>query len=107
MSTGKLFTCIIPDKPGTLEQRLKVRDQHISNAKDLNSKGLLVAGGGYADKHPDEGESFNFKGSIITFRAASQEDVQKLLDTDIYTTTGVWDLPNAKIYPAIEAIRKD
>lgn len=105
MSTGKLFTCIIPDKPNSLHLRLKVRDQHLANARALNAQGILVAGGGFADEHPADGEPFDFKGSIITFRLPTKADVQKLLDTDVYTETGVWDLPKAKIYPVSEILK--
>lgn len=97
---AKLFTCIIPDFPNVLSKRLAVREQHIANAKALNAKGIVVAGGGYADEHPSkEGQAFDFKGSIITFKAETLEEVKNILQNDIYTKNGVWDLENVKIYP--------
>lgn len=95
---SKLFTCIIPDLPGALSKRLAVREQHIANAKALNSEGIVVSGGGYADNHPEEGQPFDFKGSIITFKAESIDQVKSILESDIYNKNGVWDLKNVKIY---------
>lgn len=95
----KVFVCIIPDKPGTIEKRLEVRGEHIANAKILSSQGKLISGGGYADKHNEEGEPFEFKGSIITYKVPSRKELDEILTNDIYNRAGVWDLEKITVYP--------
>jgi uncharacterized protein YciI len=87
----------VRDKPGTYEQRMKVRDQHLANARGQFEKGVLCAGGGVADDFAPEGEKPQLKGSALAVLAESREDVIKYLKSDIYYTSGVWDVDNAII----------
>lgn len=51
------------------------------------------------EAHPAEGEIPSFKGSMMLAVAESEAAVRELLEKDIYTTSGVWDLANAQIIP--------
>lgn len=49
--------------------------------------------------HPAEGETPSFKGSMMLAQAESEAEVRKILENDIYTRSGVWDMENAQIIP--------
>lgn len=49
------------------------------------------------ESHPAEGETPSFKGSMMLAVAENETAVRELLEKDIYTTSGVWDLENAQI----------
>lgn len=51
------------------------------------------------DAHPADGETPSFNGSMLVAAGESAEQVKEMLARDIYTTSGVWDLENAKIVP--------
>lgn len=47
-----------------------------------------------------------FHGSTIVMVAESREECKEILSKDIYTTSGVWDIDNAQIWPVSIAIEK-
>ncbi|KAJ5143999.1 uncharacterized protein N7515_002786 [Penicillium bovifimosum] len=102
----KEFLCILPDFPGAQAKRLEVRPQHLENVKPLVASGHIVAGGAMFDSHPAEGETPSFKGSMMLAVAESEAEVRELLEKDIYSTSGVWDLGNAQIIPYKSAVRQ-
>jgi hypothetical protein len=51
--------------------------------------GLL---GGLLEEPPKEGEPLKLNGSAIMTYASSREEVLEQLKSDIYSTSGVWDL---------------
>ena len=46
-----------------------------------------------------EGEGPKFKGSIMLAQCDTKEEVLKVVEEDIYTKSGVWDLEKMQIYP--------
>jgi hypothetical protein len=48
--------------------------------------------GGILEEPHKEGEAPKLKGSAFTTYAASREEVLEILEADIYTKSGVWDL---------------
>ncbi|PWY63432.1 hypothetical protein BO83DRAFT_441318 [Aspergillus eucalypticola CBS 122712] len=99
------FLCILPDKPGMMAKRLEVRPQHLEGVKPLVEAGSVVAGGAMLDKHPAEGESLSFQGSMMMVLAETKEEAEALLRNDIYTKSGVWDMDKAQIIPFKSAVR--
>ncbi|EYE97888.1 uncharacterized protein EURHEDRAFT_449119, partial [Aspergillus ruber CBS 135680] len=97
----KEFLCICPDKPGVIDKRLEVRGNHLEGATKLVSEGSLVLGVGamFNDSHPKEGETPSFKGSAMMLLAENEEEARKLLENDVYTRNGVWDIENVQIIP--------
>ncbi|KAK9473829.1 uncharacterized protein V1510DRAFT_402115 [Dipodascopsis tothii] len=100
------YVVIIPDLPGTVEKRVSVRTEHLANVKSLESRGIMTMGGAYlddpiaSDKNPP-----TFKGSVMTFKAESKEELIAILKEDVYTTAGVWDWDNAQVYDFACAVR--
>lgn len=97
-SSLREYVVIVKDFPGTLDQRLKVRAQHMDGAKADNQMSLMPTGGGIADEFPNEGEQFQFVGSMLLMKAENKDKVVERLKKDIYATSGVWDVDNAQIY---------
>ncbi|KAJ5081968.1 hypothetical protein N7532_011011 [Penicillium argentinense] len=102
MSTApkKEFLCILPDKPGALAKRLEVRPSHLEGVKPL------VASGRHARRPPRRRRNPSFKGSMMLAQAENEAEVRKILENDIYTRSGVWDLENAQIIPFKSAVRE-
>ncbi|PWY86228.1 YCII-related domain protein [Aspergillus heteromorphus CBS 117.55] len=105
MSAKNEFLCILPDKPGVQAKRVEVRSQHLEGVKPLVEAGTLVAGGAMLNSHPKEGESLSFQGSMLIVVAESKEEAEKVIQNDIYTKSGVWDLEKAQIIPFKSAVR--
>ncbi|EPS31187.1 hypothetical protein PDE_06142 [Penicillium oxalicum 114-2] len=103
----KEFLCFLPDFPGAQAKRLEVRPAHLEGVKPLVASGEIVAGGAMLESHPAEGEVPNFKGSMMLAVAESEAEVRALLEKDIYSRSGVWDLANAQIIPFKSAVRKE
>lgn len=53
----------------------------------------------FNDRHPVEGETPAFKGSMAIYQAESIEEVRNLLSQDVYAKEGVWDLDATTIVP--------
>ncbi|KAJ5570501.1 uncharacterized protein N7459_009931 [Penicillium hispanicum] len=102
----KEFLCILPDKPGAQAKRLEVRPSHLEGVKPLVAAGSVVAGGAMLESHPAEGETPSFKGSMMLVVAETEAAALKILENDIYSRTGVWDLENAQIIPFKSAVRE-
>ena len=55
--------------------------------------------GAIFEKHPQEGEDSKFLGSVVVYTGENVEEVQKMINNDIYATSGVWNLEEVRIYP--------
>lgn len=51
------------------------------------------------NEHPKEGETPSFKGSALMVVAEDEQQVRRLLEEDVYSKNGVWDLENTQIIP--------
>ncbi|KAH8658974.1 hypothetical protein BGZ61DRAFT_370751 [Ilyonectria robusta] len=110
ISTGgqnKEFLCIMPDRPNVLEIRKKVKAAHYEGIKPLIASGKLAAGvGAIFEKHPVEGQSALFKGSVVVYTGKDIAEVRKIIENDIYATSGVWDLEKTQVIPYVPAVRQ-
>ncbi|XEV01260.1 hypothetical protein FSHL1_006547 [Fusarium sambucinum] len=95
----KEFICFLPDNPNVLELRSKVKEKHYEGVKPLIASGKLVAGGPMFNHHPVEGGPAPFKGSVVIYTGETTQDVRKLIENDIYATSGVWNLEQVQIIP--------
>ncbi|KAI5858194.1 hypothetical protein GGS23DRAFT_336038 [Durotheca rogersii] len=96
---------IIPDKPGTQQKRIEVRQQHFEGLKTFVESGQYKTGGALLNSKPetDDPTKFDWYGSTVVIVAESKEEVQAIISKDIYAATGVWDIE--KIWPAKFAFR--
>ncbi|KAJ9619588.1 hypothetical protein H2203_008368 [Taxawa tesnikishii (nom. ined.)] len=86
------FIVILPDNKGVLEQRMKVRPDHLSNIKTEVENGFWIFGGASMDEVPKEGEGPKINGSVMLALAESKEEVLEKIKQDVYATNGIWDM---------------
>ncbi|KAI1494968.1 hypothetical protein F5X96DRAFT_665171 [Biscogniauxia mediterranea] len=97
---------VVPDKPGTQQKRLEINSppeyeyrKHFEGLTSLVESGTIKTGGAILNDKPesDDPSKFDWYGSTLVVVASSKEEVKQLLANDIYGTSGVWDVENAKI----------
>lgn len=99
-----LYAIIGEDRPGTLDQRLAARPDHLARLQALQAEGRLVlAGPCPAIDSPDPGPA-GFSGSVIVAEFASLDAAQAWADADPYVAAGVYAKvavkPFKKVLPA-------
>ncbi len=100
-----MFYAIIgEDRPGTLDQRMAARPDHVARLQALQAEGrLLLAGPCPAIDSPDPGPA-GFSGSIIIAEFVSLEAASAWADADPYVAAGVYEKvtvkPFKKVLPA-------
>lgn len=99
-----LYVIIGEDTPGTLEQRLAARPEHVARLQALQAEGrLILAGPCPAIDSPDPGPA-GFSGSVIVAEFASLEAAQTWANADPYVAAGVYAKvtikPFKKVLPA-------
>ncbi|KAL9108645.1 MAG: hypothetical protein Q9227_006591 [Pyrenula ochraceoflavens] len=99
------WLCIIPDTPSSLAKRLEVRNQHLKNITPHVDAKIVTLGGAMLAEQPKEGEQAKMEGSVMLVRANTREEVVERLKTDVYTTSGVWDMEKTQIIPFRTALR--
>jgi len=86
--------------------QLACLSQHLANAKVLAESGVLKMGGGLLDELPGPEGPPKMCGSAFIVVAETRDEVVRLLETDVYVTSGVWDLEKAQIWPMLTAFRQ-
>ena len=99
-----LYVIIGEDTPGTLEQRLAARPEHVARLQALQAEGrLILAGPCPAIDSPDPGPA-GFSGSVIVAEFASLSEAQTWANADPYVAAGVYAKvtikPFKKVLPA-------
>ncbi|KAH9995508.1 hypothetical protein BJV77DRAFT_990680, partial [Russula vinacea] len=106
--TKRLFAVYAPDctDPGALDRRYSVREEHLKNMVRLHGSGIVKFGGALlAPELTDENDRNKITGSLAFYEAESIEEVRKVVESDIYYTSGVWDKENISISPFVPASR--
>jgi uncharacterized protein YciI len=86
-----LYAFICTDRPGTLEQRLSARPDHLQRLQQLRDQGrLLLAGPHPAADTEDPGEA-GFTGSLVVAEFASLDAARQWADADPYLVAGVYE----------------
>lgn len=73
------------DRPGALETRMRVREEHLKGLQALYDAGRLVVAG------PIRDASERPKGSVVIFEAESIEAARMLMAKDPYVREGVFE----------------
>lgn len=106
MSTSnKEWLAIIPDKPDSLQKRLAARPLHLEKVQPRVKVGQVVLGGATLDEQPTVDGTPAMNGSVMIFKADTEEEVRTLIENDEYTKNDVWDIEKMKIMPFRSAIR--
>jgi uncharacterized protein YciI len=97
------FFVYAPDKleEGTFEKRLAVREQHLTVARQNISEKVIRFGGALMTPESLQSEQKKLIGSTMVFSAPNIDVVRKLIESDIYYTTGVWDPERIVITPML------
>ncbi|MEH6576467.1 MAG: YciI family protein [Amphritea sp.] len=95
------YAIISEDKPGTLEQRIAARPDHLARLEALRDEGrLLIAGPHPAIDSEDPGPA-GFTGSLVVAEFDSLEEAQNWADQDPYITQGVYEQVVVKPYKKV------
>ena len=91
-----LYIIMGEDTPGSLDQRLAARPEHLARLQALQAEGrLIIAGPCPAIDSPDPGPA-GFSGSIIIAEFASLPVAQAWADADPYVAAGVYQKVTVK-----------
>jgi len=85
-----LYAMIGYDRPGSLEQRLAVRAEHLSRVRALADEGRIAIAGPFPAVDADEPTAAGFTGSLIVADFASLEEATAWFAEDPYVTKGVF-----------------
>ncbi|SEQ85274.1 hypothetical protein SAMN03080615_02955 [Amphritea atlantica] len=96
-----LYAIISEDHPGTLEQRMSARPDHLARLEALRDAGrLLVAGPHPAIDSEDPGPA-GFTGSLVIAEFESLPQAQSWADQDPYIKAGVYRKVMVKPYKKV------
>ncbi|WP_428033141.1 YciI family protein [Amphritea sp.] len=96
-----LYAIICEDEPGTLEQRMATRPDHLARLEALRDEGrLLVAGPHPAIDSEDPGPA-GFTGSLVIAEFPSLAEAQSWADQDPYKKAGVYRQVMVKPYKKV------
>jgi hypothetical protein len=103
MSPAHKFVVYAPDKTdeATFARRLSVRPTHMLGANELIAKGVIKYAGAMLTPSSVESQTAEQKmiGSMIVYEAQNIDVVKKMVENDIYYTSGVWDPEQLVILP--------
>lgn len=85
-----LYALIGHDREDSLEQRLKVRPEHLSRVRELADQGRLVIAGPFPAIDADEPTAAGFTGSLIVAEFESLDVARHWFEQDPYVTNGVF-----------------
>ncbi|KAJ7669355.1 hypothetical protein DFH06DRAFT_1267429 [Mycena polygramma] len=94
-----------PDKtdPDAFARRLSVRSKHLEVAKQAVNDGSIRIAGALLTPESLLFEDKKMIGSMFIFEAENIETVKKIIESDIYYTSGVWDPERIVILPFVGA----
>jgi uncharacterized protein YciI len=91
-----LYAIISQDKPGSLDDRLRIRPDHLARLETLRDDGKLVLAGPHPAIDSDDPGDAGFTGSLIVAEFESLEAAQAWADADPYIAAGVYEKVTVK-----------
>ncbi|KAJ7054483.1 hypothetical protein C8F01DRAFT_491451 [Mycena amicta] len=104
-ATRHRFFVHAPDKtdPDAFTRRLSVRTKHLEVARKAIDDGRIRVAGALLTPESLNSEDKKMIGSTFIIEADNIEQVQKMIEEDIYYTSGVWDPERIVILPFVAA----
>jgi uncharacterized protein YciI len=81
------FAVWATDRPGALERRMRVREEHRQRLRRAGESGIRVLHGGPTLGAQDQ----HMNGTLLIVQAATLEAVQQFVDGDPYMREGVYE----------------
>jgi hypothetical protein len=69
----------------------------LANLKPNVENGLIAVGGASLDEPLQEGQPAKINGSVLIAEADTVDEVWKAVKSDVYYTSGVWDVEKVRI----------
>ena len=85
------YAFISSDRPGSLEQRLAARPDHLQRLQQLRDEGRLLLAGPHPAVDSEDPGAAGFSGSLVVAEFDSLEEAQQWADADPYVSAGVYD----------------
>lgn len=82
------------DKRRSVSRRIVLTgtcSKHLEAVKPKFESNLVTMGGATLNEPIKEGEAMKINGSAMVVEADSEQEVRKIIESDIYYETGVWD----------------
>jgi uncharacterized protein YciI len=86
-----LYAFMSTDRPGTLQQRLEARPDHLQRLQQLRDEGRLLLAGPHPAVDSDDPGDAGFTGSLVVAEFASLDDARQWADADPYVSAGVYE----------------
>jgi uncharacterized protein YciI len=86
-----LYAFISQDAPGTLEQRLAARQDHVKRLEQLRDAGRLILAGPHPAIDSEDPGAAGFTGSLVVAEFDSLQDARHWADADPYVSAGVYE----------------
>lgn len=85
-----LYAFISRDAPGTLEQRLAARPEHLQRLQQLRDAGRLILAGPHPAIDSEDPGPAGFTGSLVVAEFDSLDEARAWADADPYVSAGVY-----------------
>jgi len=90
------YAILAEDREDSLEQRLKVRPEHVERLKKLQHEGRLLLAGPHPAIDAEDPGAAGFSGSLIVAEFPDLESAKAWADEDPYIKAGVYARVNVK-----------
>ncbi len=95
------YAIIAEDHEESLDQRLKVRPDHLQRLEKLQQEGRLLLAGPHPTIDSEDPGPAGFSGSLVVAEFPSLEDAREWADSDPYVTAGVYNRVTVKPFKKV------
>ncbi|RDH87288.1 MAG: hypothetical protein DIZ77_01410 [endosymbiont of Seepiophila jonesi] len=95
------YAIIAEDHEESLEQRLKVRPDHLQRLEKLQQEGRLLLAGPHPAIDSEDPGSAGFSGSLVVAEFPSLDDAREWANSDPYVTASVYNRVTVKPFKKV------
>ena len=96
-----LYAIISQDRPGSLDDRMQARPDHLARLETLRDNGKLVLAGPHPAIDSHDPGAAGFTGSLVVAEFESLETAQEWADSDPYVTARVYEKVTVKPFKKV------